>query len=198
MTSKTLKTSSEPDDSVMREIEYKYFVNASKFKHYLQINKGNAERIERIRQHYIAKDNGNTVRLRVSESSSGVERVLCIKGSGSGINELESTVSKSFADAVLSSAFQTSSLVKSRYTFNIGKKQVPLHIEVDVYEGHLYGIVVAEIEVPHDGFEVPDSMLPDFVIRVMSESESKQMSNYSLTKIDGMAAKDIERIIKLM
>lgn len=178
--------------SVMKEIEYKYQVDIEACLAYIASNEKHALRIEDIEQHYIAKENGNTVRLRVSHIGEYVERVLCIKSNGADINEAEEGVSEAFADAIISDNFKTSKVNKRRVTFAFDHDGHILKLEIDVYKDKLVGLIIAEVEVPHKGFEIPSEALPSFVIRKMTRGESKYLSNYALSL---MERSEIESLI---
>lgn len=167
--------------SIMKEIEYKYFVDINKLKNYLSKYQSTATKIEDIQQHYIAKNDHNTVRLRVSVAGNAVERVLCVKTKGSEFNEIEQSVSDEFANAILSDQVVTSKVDKCRVTFPLTVRSQPLKLEVDIYKNEWEGLSVAEIEVPVAGFEIPSWALPDFIIRQMGDDETSIFSNFSLS-----------------
>ena len=137
---------------------------------------------EAITQHYIAKSMGNTVRLRRTTSGSGTDYVLCVKGSGEGINELQYYVDLDFARPILDGAFNTPFIEKTRHTFDLGYQG--FKIEIDVFHGELTGLIIAEIEVPDLSIAIPDSVLPDYIKRIMTPEEKRELSNYGLALMD--------------
>lgn len=194
-----MTTDLKSTSSINLEIEYKYFVNGEMFEQYLKKKDKEDVKKEHIVQHYIAKDNGNTVRLRTSVVDGATKHVLCIKGQGAEVNEAEQDVSEDFALAVTSNSFFTTSVEKIRYTMDLGKVyDVALKIEVDVYQGELKGLYVAEIEVPCEGFEVPEWLLPPFVMSQMPKSDAKSLSNYSLSKMDHMSISHVKDIVSVL
>lgn len=165
--------------NAQREIEHRYFTCLSPSDTESLLSCGlELIKEENITQHYIAKSHGNTVRLRRSESAGEISYVICVKGQGDGVNEVEDPVSPVFALPIMDGAFNTPSISKKRYTFLLG--YAGLKIEVDFFEGALFGLVIAEIEVPHDKFSIPEHVLPGFIKRIMSDAERFALSNYGL------------------
>lgn len=181
-------TTQSYETSINKEDEYKYFIDMSRFADYLKKNQAGAIKVEDIEQHYIARNENNTVRIRVSVSEGMAKRVLCIKTKSSVFNELEHEVSEEFANAILSDEVKTSSITKKRLTFPIYASGSTLKLELDVYGGRWEGVAVAEVEVPYEGFEIPSWALPDFIIRQMDEQESFDLSNYALATMDAVTA----------
>lgn len=97
--------------------------------------------IMRLRQGYLAREDGVSVRVRIA----GATARLTIKGSGGLVRpEFEYDIPASDADAMLGLLCNGRSLAKTRH-------DVPLDglvWEVDVFEGPLAGLVIAEVELP--------------------------------------------------
>lgn len=95
----------------------------------------------RLRQGYLAREDGVSVRVRVS----GTKARLTIKGPGGLVRpEFEYDIPAAEAEAMLTLLCTGRSLAKTRH-------EVPLDglvWEVDVFEGPLAGLVIAEVELP--------------------------------------------------
>lgn len=107
---------------------------------------------KRICQGYIMDaPDGRTVRVR----TKGDKGFLTIKGPSVGISrsEFEYEIPLSEA-AILLADFCPKSLLKDRYELTYAGKLW----EVDVFHGHLEGLIVAEIELenPDENFALPD------------------------------------------
>jgi adenylate cyclase len=109
----------------------------------------------RLRQGYLAREDGVSVRVRLS----GTTARLTIKGPGGLVRpEFEYDVPATEAEAMLTLLCTGRSLAKIRH-------DVPLDglvWEVDVFEGPLAGLVIAEVELP-DGAHV--LRIPDWAER---------------------------------
>lgn len=103
--------------------------------------RGGVLRARRLRQGYLAREGGVTVRLRLQEDAAR----LTVKGPGGLVRaEFDYPVPAEQAAAMLATLCAGRSLVKMRH-------DVPLDgllWEVDVYEGPLTGLVIAEVELP--------------------------------------------------
>jgi CYTH domain-containing protein len=170
----------------MREIENKYFIDTEAFSQFLLDNPDICIKDEDLVQHYIAKSDGNTVRLRMSKIGESISYVLCVKGQGDGVNEIENKVSEVFALPVLAGDFNTPSISKRRMTFELKVGVHDLKLEMDIYNDKLDGLIIGEVEVPTDDFFVSLSELPSFIARVMTDEESKDLSNYNLAKMNSI------------
>ncbi|MBR0669570.1 CYTH domain-containing protein [Neoroseomonas soli] len=110
-----------------------------------------ATRSRRLQQGYLAREDGVSVRVRVVGNSAR----LTIKGPGSLVrHEFEYAVPTAEAEEMLTAFCGGRSLVKTRH-------DVPhdgLLWEVDVFEGPLAGLVMAEVELPdaHRPLVLPD------------------------------------------
>jgi adenylate cyclase len=97
--------------------------------------------VTRLRQGYLAREDGVSVRLRIA----GTAARLTIKGPGGLVRpEFEYDIPAADADAMLSLLCGGRSLTKARH-------EVPLDglvWEVDVFDGPLAGLVIAEVELP--------------------------------------------------
>lgn len=107
---------------------------------------------KRICQGYILDaPDGRTVRVR----TKGTTGFLTIKGPSSGISrsEFEYEIPLNEAEALLAD-FCPKTLLKDRYELFFGNKTW----EIDVFHGHLEGLIVAEIELENadETFALPD------------------------------------------
>lgn len=136
---------------------------------------------EYITQHYIAKSGGNTVRLRRIIKNGKTTFVICVKGSGDGINEVENRVSASFAKPFMDGLFNTQFIEKTRVTFDLG--YLGLKLEIDFFHGDLSGLVIAEIEIPHESFQIPNEIIPTIIGPEMDVAQRLILSNYALAML---------------
>ena len=96
----------------------------------------------RLHQGYLAREDGVTVRLRVADGAAK----LTIKGPGGLVRpEFEYAIPAQEAEEMLATLCTGRRLVKTRHDVPHGG----LMWEVDVFEGPLAGLVVAEVELPH-------------------------------------------------
>jgi adenylate cyclase len=116
-------------------------------------------RITRLRQGYLAREDGVSVRVRVSDTTAR----LTIKGPGGLVRpEFEYDVPAAEAEAMLTLLCTGRSLAKTRH-------EVPLDglvWEVDVFEGVLAGLVIAEVELPDAAHAL---RIPDWVGREVTD-----------------------------
>lgn len=109
----------------------------------------------RLRQGYLAREDGVAVRIRVSDTMAR----LTIKGPGGLVRpEFEYAIPAAEAEEMLTLLCAGRSLAKTRHDVPIDG----LVWEVDVFEGPLAGLVIAELELP-DGAHAPT--LPPWVGR---------------------------------
>ncbi len=98
----------------------------------------------RIRQGYLAREAGTSVRVRVADGVA----LLTIKGPGDIVRqEYEYAIAAMEAEEMLSTICAGRRVTKTRH-------EVPhdgLVWEVDVFEGHLAGLVLAEVELDEAG-----------------------------------------------
>lgn len=139
-----------------QEIERKFLVLPSIQDHLKDV------RPKRICQGYImdAQD-GRTVRVR----TKGSKGFLTIKGPSKGIsrNEFEYEIPLSEAETLLTD-FCPKTLLKDRFELIYADKTW----EIDVFHGHLKGLIVAEIELEN----VDETFaLPDWIGKEVSDDE---------------------------
>lgn len=98
------------------------------------------DQVHQIRQGYIARENGNTVRIREKNG----RYILCIKTQRvtGGRHELEYEVTKQEGDMLFASIAHAP-VVKTREVYQIGE----LLWEVDIFEGANKGLMIAEVEL---------------------------------------------------
>lgn len=129
----------------MTEIEYKYLVDTEKWN---AISKPTPTLIV---QGFLSKSADLVVRIRIK----GAHSFLTIKGKSNGISrsEYEYEIPVSDAEAMLAE-FTDKSIRKWRYELNVHGKTW----EVDVFEGKLSGLILAELEVASldESFDLPD------------------------------------------
>jgi adenylate cyclase len=105
-----------------------------------------------LRDGLIASSNGNKVRVRIADEKATVT----IKGPRKMMSraEFEYRIPMSDAEAILTHMCQGHVLEKRRHFVEHSN----VTWEIDVYEGSLHGIVIAEIELSHESqtFELPD------------------------------------------
>lgn len=134
----------------MQEIERKYSVDHAKW------NLVEKPIPHFIVQSYLSKTADCTVRLRIKDEKG----FLTIKGKTSGISRSEFEYEIPLSDAKeMINSFTEKKLVKFRYNILYGN-----HIwEVDVFQGKLEGLIVAEIELSSEDeiFELPDWVIED-------------------------------------
>ena len=116
------------------EVERKFLVRGEGWR-------AGVVRARRIRQGYLAREDGVTVRLRVSEGRA----MLTVKGPGLlERHEYEYPVPVDHAQEMLDLLCTGRCLDKTRHAVPHGG----LVWEVDVFEGPLAGLVLAEVELP--------------------------------------------------
>ncbi len=127
-----------------KEIERKFLVDLNKLKL--------PERALVIRQGYIPRGNGITVRIRMQDTTG----YMTIKGMTVGISrdEYEYEIPLEDAEAMLDKFCDERVIKKIRYLVPAGKHTW----EIDFFEGENDGLVVAEIELNSESelFEKPD------------------------------------------
>ncbi len=96
--------------------------------------------IHKIRQGYIARENGNTVRIREKDGLY----ILSIKTASSGIgrHELEYEIPKEEGE-ILFSSLNHPPIIKTREIYEQGD----VAWEVDIFDGENKGLIVAEVEL---------------------------------------------------
>ncbi len=133
------------DVGIHTETERKFLVLSDAFK-------AEAVASHRIRQGYIARDNGNSVRVRIKDNTG----ILTIKGpSADDISRTEWEIEIPLADAeALLKLCHGGIIDKTRYIVPEASGRV---FEVDEFYGDNEGLVMAEIELENasDPFEKP-------------------------------------------
>lgn len=137
-------------DHNMNEIEHKYLVDPVLWE---KIEKPEPELIV---QGFISKSVESTVRIRIK----GMRGFLTIKGKTTGITrkEFEYEIPVQDAEEMLTQ-FTDKQIRKNRYEIPVGKHTW----EVDVFEGRLHGLILAELEVESENevFELPEWVTKD-------------------------------------
>ncbi len=134
----------------MEEIERKFKVDHSKWE---LVEKPIPHRIV---QSYLSQNPDCTVRIRIKNDKG----FLTIKGKSIGISRSEFEYEIPLADAnQMIETLSEKTLYKDRYNIPFGK-----HLwEVDVFQGKLEGLIIAEIELSSEdeSFEKPEWILED-------------------------------------
>ncbi len=114
------------------------------------------DKILKIRQGYIARENGNTVRIREQDG----DFILSIKTQrvGDGRNELQYNVSADDGEMLFSS-ISHHAIVKTREIYALGNHTW----EVDFFDGANKGLVIAEVELnaADEHVAIPDWIGPE-------------------------------------
>jgi len=123
----------------MKEIERKFLVKDQTFYQYC--------RFDQIQQTYLFNESNKSLRIRIKNDVA----YLTIKGNQIGItrDEFEYEIPKGEALEIID-RFDLKVLSKKRHYLNLGN----LTWEIDVFEGKLAGLIVAEIELPTEEFEL--------------------------------------------
>jgi CYTH domain-containing protein len=123
----------------MKEIERKYLVKDQSVYQNCRFN--------HIHQTYLFNESNKSLRIRIKNDLA----YLTIKGNQIGItrDEFEYEIPKGEALEIIG-RFELKVLSKKRYYLNSGN----LTWEIDVFEGKLAGLIVAEIELPYEDFEI--------------------------------------------
>ena len=118
----------------MKEIERKYLIERKDLS-FLQLIEG-----EKIKQAYIQNENSRTVRVR----TKGEKAFLTVKIGNESLSRDEFEYQIPVQDALsMMEILQLKVLSKTRYEINFEN-----HLwEVDVFEGKLDGLIIAEIEL---------------------------------------------------
>ncbi len=118
----------------MKEIERKYLIEREDLS-FLQLIEG-----EKIKQAYIQNENSRTVRVR----TKGEKAFLTVKIGNESLSRDEFEYQIPVQDALsMMEILQLKVLSKTRYEINFEN-----HLwEVDVFEGKLDGLIIAEIEL---------------------------------------------------
>ena len=134
----------------MKEIEYKYTVNKKRWE---QLEKPIPELIV---QGFLHNTPDLVIRVRIK----GIKGYLTLKGATVGVTRTEFEYEIPLGDAEeIIQTFTSRHIRKNRYEIIQGN-----HLwEVDVFEGNLGGLVLAEIELSSEDekFEIPNWVLED-------------------------------------
>jgi CYTH domain-containing protein len=132
------------------EIERKFTVNIEKWAEVIK-----PQPIS-IAQSYLSSSPECTVRVRLK----GEKAYLTIKGKTNGISRSEFEYEVPIDEAIeMMNTLSSKTLYKKRYEINVGN-----HLwEVDVFEGKLAGLIIAEIELTSEDevFELPEWVIED-------------------------------------
>ena len=161
----------------MIEKERKFKVKSEKF---ISLS----HKVINIKQGYLSKENNLVIRIRISDKNA----YLCIKGptSESGISrfEFEKKISLIEGGELLKLCLPRI-IFKKRYLIKY-KKQL---LEVDVFEGFLKGLILAEIELNSESQKVS---LPDWVGKEVTGVKS--FYNSQLSKLTDSEVNDLIRL----
>jgi CYTH domain-containing protein len=144
------------------EIERKFLVNIEKLP---QLPKG-----RRLTQGYLSFGPKATVRVRTEEAEDSREDIACLTIKGSGLvgrDEFEYKIPSDEANQLLKLAQAT--LVTKRRIILPVEGLPELKWELDIFDGENEGLVVAEIELPHEDFDFPH---PDWLGQDVTEDPS--------------------------
>ena len=161
----------------MVEKERKFKVTSKKF---ISLS----HKVINIKQGYLSKDKNISVRIRISENKS----FLCIKGPSfkSGISrfEFEKEISLIEGSELLRLCLPRI-ICKKRYFIKY-KKQL---FEIDVFEGFLKGLILAEIELNSESQKV---YLPDWIgeeVTGVKNFYNSQLSKLTDDEINALLSK---------
>lgn len=158
--------------AMAKEIERKFLVPNS-------IWRDSVEAEIRIRQFYLAAAPGRTVRIRISD---GATATLTLKFSGKGRGREEFEYPVSLAEAEEMQAFTLGRVIeKTRHHVRHGGYLY----EVDVFEGRLAGLVIAELETPD---VVPTENLPPWLGREVTQDGQYYNASLALGELPEFAA----------
>lgn len=154
------------------EIERKFLVISDSWKQGVTSSK-------LLRQGYLSSNAKATVRVRTRDDN---EAVVTIKGAARGMSRAEYEYEVPIADAreMLVMA-EPHVLQKRRHIVPFGG----LTWEIDVFEGRHAGLVIAEVELEHEGQHVD---LPDWVGTEVTDDD--RYFNASLSRADAPPAVD--------
>lgn len=155
-----------------KEIERKFLVSNSDWRNFVEAEIS-------IRQFYLAAAAGRTVRIRISD---GAAAMLTLKFSGKGRGRDEFEYPVPLAEAEEMQAFALGKVIeKTRHHVRHGGYLY----EVDVFEGRLAGLVIAELETPD---VVPAEKLPPWLGREVTREGPYYNASLALGDLPGFAA----------
>lgn len=155
-----------------KEVERKFLVSSTAWRELVEAE-------IRIRQFYLAAAPGRTVRIRISDGASA-KLTLKFGSRARERDEFEYTIPLAEAEEML--AFAIGRVIEK--TRHHVRHRGYLY-EVDVFDGPLAGLVVAELETPED---VPDEMLPDWLGREVTGEQKFYNASLALGGIPEIAA----------
>ena len=161
-----------------KEIERKYAVK------YVP-NDIHIEKIQKIEQAFLYKDENTIIRIRKVESKQEIEYVYTVKTKGDieydnqySIGkkyEIESNITKELYEKLLEKKI-SNVIIKTRIVVPI---QNNLKVEMDIYYAYLQGLLTAEVEFPNEE-QANDFDKPDWL---GEEIGYKEFSNRKLAEI---------------
>jgi adenylate cyclase len=140
--------------------------------------KAKAVRCVFLRDGLLASGNGNKVRIRIADEKATVT----IKGPRKSMSraEFEYEIPASDAEAILTHMCQGHTLEKRRHFIEHSN----VTWEIDVYEGSLQGIVIAEIELRHESQKIE---LPDWIGQeVTRDPKYRKVNMLAARRNDGL------------
>jgi len=157
---------------VAKEIERKFLVSSPVWRALVESQ-------IRIQQFYLAASHGRTVRIRISDGTSAT-LTLKFSGKGRGRDEFEYPVP--LAEAREMQAFALGRIIeKTRHHV----RHRGYRYEVDVFEGELAGLIVAELETPDI---VHDEHLPPWLGSEVTQDGTYYNASLALGEKPGSAA----------
>ncbi len=146
-----------------KEIEHKYIVNDKSFKDL-------ASESHNIKQGYLCKDKERTVRIRIIDTKA----FITIKGETHGDTrvEYEYPIPLDDAKSMLDSLCIGPVIEKTRYIVTYKGN----NWEIDMFEGFLEGLILAEIEIPSSDYKYD---IPPFVGKNVTNDPRYYNSNLS-------------------
>lgn len=156
---------------IMKEIERKFLVDWEAIKATEDLGVS-----AHLHQGYIRTTGGTTVRVRIEtplHPGATAQAYLTIKGKAEGISRDEFEYVVPVADAQEMLKLCETSLTKIRYT--VRSPALNRIWVVDVFQGHLAGLAMAEVELDNANQQV---VLPPWILKEVSEN--KRYSNLSL------------------
>lgn len=151
-----------------KELELKFIVDPTKFA---DIVRGSSARMH-ITQGYLFGDSHFRVRNILAEG--GKNSLLTIKSDREGIERDEFEYAIPYKEGVaLLEKFATATISKTRYLITNDRNKW----EVDDFHGKNYGLILAEIEIPQEDYNVS---IPDWLALNMPVSDDDRYYNYNL------------------
>ncbi len=153
-----------------KEMELKFIVDETKL---CDVVKEAFSRIS-ITQGYLF---GTHIRVRnIIDTYKGKTSVITIKGDREGVSRDEFEYEIPYEEGViLLEKFATDAIVKTRYLIKRKKDTW----EVDYFHGKNFGLILAEIEIPREDYDVD---LPDWLLSNNDVSDDERYYNYYLAK----------------